>query len=49
MIIGDESDLVAEGGLHTLQGTYPAFTACSGLENLTKLDGLIFCADAQVG
>ena len=37
------------GGLQILHGVYPALMAASGVSNLTRFDGLIFCADLQVG
>ena len=36
------------GGLQILHGVYPALMAASGVSNLTRFDGLIFCADLQV-
>jgi hypothetical protein len=37
------------GGLHTLQGIYPFFVACSGLLKMMRFDGFIFRAQTQLG
>lgn len=39
----------AQGGLHTLHGTYPCDLASSELENQISFEGLIFFAHWQLG
>ena len=40
---------MGRGGLHTLQGTYPFFVACSGLLKMMRFEGFILWAQMQLG